>query len=567
MIKRPETKKITQSLFGKEKTLSFFRYVLGMSDQPRPYASLVVGTHSLKLVEAILTEEGKREILGLWIQEIPGEGGLTSEEKERDLQKRAKTFLKECPLTAKRIHLGFSGDFLAVRKLTVPEMPKDELQQALRFAARSHLPFPPEKAELQFQLLETKDKKFEILLVAMPEGQAAKWAQTVQEAGFRIGSISSSLLSLQAWMKAGGALSVEETVAIVDMGGFRTSVFILINGTISFIRDLEIGGDTLTHSLTQAIATSGGELKLERDDAERLKRTYGFPGQHSFSGEPLGVSQMIALMRPILERLTSEIKRSFDYHEESSGGKVQKVYLTGGSAQLKNFPELLSQKVDCSVEMLPLIPGFQWDNTKIQEETLREKLPLAAAVMGVAFQGGKGLNLLPSRFREKRSQLIERIAMRILSVVVVLGLLLFAAFQRMSLNVLWKEHDGSRSSWKIVQEIEALEKGLTLRRDINQKIKGGHPYLRGGLKEIANSLPSYVVLNRIVLGKGSRDLYLFGTIFGTENQPTETLLGNLIESFEESPFFLEVKLVSTQRDETFDQPANNFEISCRMKVY
>jgi|GEM_PF-1223977 len=552
-------------ILDKKKTISFFSEAFGVTEKPGPFAALEVGSHSLKLAE-VVQEEGKRKLLGYWVKEISLKEEWTETEKQKELRHHAKAFLKEAPLSSRKIHLGFAGNFFHIRKLTVPEMPKEELPQALRWAARSHIPFNVESAPFAFEVLEVKDKKQDVLIVAAEEDFLVQWGTAVQEAGFQVASMNSSTLALLDWMKEGGIPVEGDPIALVDIGGKGTSLFILTNGKVSFIRDLEIGGDTVTQSLTQALATPQGELKLDEKEAEALKCLYGFPVQGQVQTEKLNASQIVSLMRPVLERLANEVRRSFEFFREGFGGDVKKVYLTGGSSQLRNLTTFLSEKMTRSVEPLPLLTGFQWQSGRLNEEDLRQRFSFVAPVLATAFQEGKGMNLLPARFREKKTRYAERVTMRVLTFLVAASLLTFFVFQRLQIHFLQGELELARPSWKFVQDIEALQKSVQEYKDAGAKIRRGHPYVLGALKEIANSLPPHAVLSRVSLYRGTSDLQIAGTIFSSSNQSVEVLLGGLIKNFEKSLLFKQVKLVSTQRDETYDQPANNFEIVCQIKV-
>ena len=60
---------------------------------------------------------------------------------------------------------------------------------------------------------------------------------------------------------------------------------------------------------------------------------------------------MSDVMTPVLNKLLSEIRRSFDYYETQSPKKnVERVVLLGGSAKLKNVNRFLASKFGIPVE-------------------------------------------------------------------------------------------------------------------------------------------------------------------------------------------------------------------------
>lgn len=552
--------------FNQKQILSYLSYAMGVTEKPGPFAALSVGNRFLGVVE-VLVEEGRRNLLGYWVKELSPPQDLPEGARQKTLREMAVAFLKDIPLTAQKIHLGFTDDFVPLRKVTVPEMPKEEVPQAIRWAVRTQLPFEAEKSLLEFDVVNVASKKQDVVLVACREAFLTDWVVALQEAGFRVASISSNILSLLSWMKEGGAFTGLGPVAWLDIGSHHTFLYIVSGGKIGFIRDLEIGGDTMTQALTRPLATEQGELKLSVQEAETLKRNYGFPLGEQIQGERVNASQMVSLMRPLLERLASEVRRSLDYYQTEFGGhEVQKIYLSGGSSQLKHLAEFLTEKLLLPVDRPPFPSGFQWTSSKINEKNLHQQFPILSHALALAFQEGKELNLLPQRFRTPKSQKIERIAMRMSSVVIFFVLLTLSLYKGMEVRSLKRELDASQTTGSTIQGIESMRETVAEQKGVLSRIERGHPYLLEALGEIANLLPPHAVLNRISHPRGTDRLSFSGTIFGLQDQPTEGLLGELISGFEKSPFFKEVKLVASQRDETYDRPASNFEILCRMKV-
>ncbi|MFH1858444.1 MAG: pilus assembly protein PilM, partial [Candidatus Omnitrophota bacterium] len=505
---------------------------------------------------------------GIWFLYISIPYGLTEEEKHNELHTCAVSFLKSVPLLTKKVYLGFGGEVIPVRKVTVPEMPKEELPQALRWAVRSQLPFDVEHSLFEFEVLAAGSKKEDALVIASQEEVITGWVLALQEAGFWTASVASAPLAFLSWLTTDTHFCAPEPIAFLDVGTRHTTLYLLMNGRVSFIRELEIGGETVTHALTRPLATERGDLKLNLTEAQQLKHAYGFPVKGELPAEKLNASQMVSLMRPVLERMANEIKRSFDYYETEFGGRVQKLYLFGGAAQLKNLDAFLSEKLGIASEFPPIPPGFQCEGPRVTMEELQKHFPVLAPALGLAFQQGKGPELLPMRFRTQKSQRIERIVMRLATIVIVISLVVFFIYQKTQMKILKEQLVLSRSSWKGIEEVESMERAIAERKQILAKIGQGHPYLFEALGEIANLLPQHAVLSHITTqGRGTDALRFSGTIFSVANKATETLLGELISGFEKSPYFTYVELVSSQRDETYDRPASNFEILCRIRLH
>ena len=412
---------------------SFLGYAFGLSEKPGPHAILEVGSKTLRLLEC-LREDGSLRLLGCHLKEISPQN-LAVPAQEEVLRKEVKTFLGEIRISSKKVTLGFSSGLIPIRKVTVPEMPKEELPKAVRWAVRPQFSFDTEKAALGFEGAPTQDKKQDILLAVADEARLSGWVVSLQEKGLQVIEISSAPLSLLQWLKTNDLFPADAT-ALVDIGTFRSSLFILAAGKILFVRDFPLGGEGITQAMTQVLSTEKGVVHLLPEEAERLKRTYGFPSEE-VPGETVTRTQLVSLIRPVLERLAGELQRSLDYFRQESTLPVKRMFLVGGGSQLKQLDSFLQEKLTLPVQKLSLSPDAFFSKGPLADETLVKNFPLWAATLALAAKRPSGpFDLLPLRFREKKSERIERVAVRMTSFVLFLVLSVVFAFNVVQVQVL-----------------------------------------------------------------------------------------------------------------------------------
>ncbi len=143
-------------------------------------------------------------------------------------------------------------------------------------------------------------------------------------------------------------------VALMDIGGGTTDIAIFRRGDIWFSKVLPIAGEQITNDITVG-------LKVEYQEAERIKRTEGLPrvdevsGEERFeittiSGEKKSVSKrkLAKIIEPRLEELfdlaMGEIEDA-GYRDLIPAGLV----LTGGTALLKGLPEFIQERYNVAV--------------------------------------------------------------------------------------------------------------------------------------------------------------------------------------------------------------------------
>lgn len=98
------------------------------------------------------------------------------------------------------------------------------------------------------------------------------------------------------------------------------------------------------------------------------------------------VLRMSDVMTPVLNKLLSEIRRSFDYYETQSRKKnVERVVLLGGSAKLKNVNRFLASKLGIPVEHFAPFRNIEVGKN-IDSEQLAEKDFQLGVCLGLALR-------------------------------------------------------------------------------------------------------------------------------------------------------------------------------------
>ncbi len=143
-------------------------------------------------------------------------------------------------------------------------------------------------------------------------------------------------------------------VVLMDIGGGTTDIAIFRRGDIWFSKSLPIAGEQITNDITVG-------LKVEYQEAERIKRAEGLPhvdevsGEERFeimtiSGEKKSVSRrkLTKIIEPRLEELfdlaIGEIEDA-GYRDLIPAG----IVLTGGTALLKGLAEFVQERYNIAV--------------------------------------------------------------------------------------------------------------------------------------------------------------------------------------------------------------------------
>jgi type IV pilus assembly protein PilM len=136
-------------------------------------------------------------------------------------------------------------------------------------------------------------------------------------------------------------LFAREPVALVDIGFKNSSISILLNGELILSRVVGIGGDRLTHGVSEALGVSYAE-------AEGIK--VGLPDEVQ--------STMVNLLSP----LGRELRASIDFFEHQQDKPVTQVFVSGGSARSDYLVQILQTEL--------MVPCERWSPTSFLEVAL-----------------------------------------------------------------------------------------------------------------------------------------------------------------------------------------------------
>ncbi|MFH1239325.1 MAG: type IV pilus assembly protein PilM [bacterium] len=564
----------------------------------QPVIGLDIGSRSVKMVQ-LKDAAGGIQLLNFKLVEL--ELVHKKEENAQELReatiKAIRESLKDFDTKLVKVISVVAGPRVSVRRVIMPPMPKREMVDAIKWEAKNHIPFPVEDAVIDFQVVgdvvEKGVKKYEVVVVAAEKTLIDEHMTLLKSAGIRATSITAAPLCLWNLVRKGLTLPENKVVALLNIGGEVTDINIFKNGTLQFTRQVLIAGMSISRAMTGILVSDFGQVELDIHQAEEIKRKMGIPGDADpqMIDDKISSTQILALIRPIVDRLISEIKRSFDhYREESRGQRVDKIILVGGSSQLKGFQELLAKGLMLEVEVgepLAKIP-FKPDSPELAMSGSR-----LAVVMGGALGGTKGINLIPLSIRTAGRRFLQRLSVEVLFTVVLFLMLfdfLFVAAQmsnyRKRIVSSEIELNTLRAEVKKASDLEEMRANIAKRNSLIKELTDKGFDWVNILKELSNLIPPNVILSSISLEKSEQVPVEESS--GTEEQQAQetevpvllkvsgkiipsTSLGTLrstaalarfTANLEVSDYFADVNLISATKDEG---KGMIFEVTCEIE--
>lgn len=133
----------------------------------------------------------------------------------------------------------------------------------------------------------------------------------------------------------------EKTDLIADIGARTTSFSIFDRGRLKLSITIDIAGDSFTKALAE-------KLNISFSKAEIIKKEVGLdPDKRE--------GKVFLILQREIQKIISEIKKISEYFQEKENKPIDKIILTGGSANLFYLTEYLTENLK-----KPVIVGDPW---------------------------------------------------------------------------------------------------------------------------------------------------------------------------------------------------------------
>ena len=553
--------------------------ILGKLKGPRKsHLGIDIGNHTIKIVELRSTPRGMDVAHHAKASTPPGDFQVSV------IAAQLKEMIKEHKIKNKRAVVGLAGKDVAARRLSLPNIPEEEIQEAIRRQAEELFPFSLGDAMLAFQVLSRNESggqtKQEVLVVAATRETVMEHLELLNEAGLgAVGLMAEPHAIEQLWRNTNLGAGEEGSIAVLDLGAHNTNIHIFHGRELQFSRYVPTSGEVFTMALAGMIRAGEQEIELNTAEAENLKRQYGIPSveDRGKTAEGIPLSQVAVRIRPVLEKLETEISRSFDYYAfQFQGETITRLLLTGGGAKLKGIDTFFADRFDVKVGFLdPLAPIIMQDSQAFSELDAATR-PVFTVAVGLSLPLRERFNLLPLDLQPHRKRWSVRapVAYATLGLLFVFPLGQYAwqsyrqvASLRSAVNIKKTTFEQYRYIFQEHERVKAENSQLDARLAELPKLDIRVPPLAAALRLISQKIPENMSLTNMDFEKKEEDglaVKLQGLIYG-EKEDAFPMLTNFMEELGKAKIFSDVELASAGDQKVLRPAALAFEIDCNLK--
>lgn len=251
--------------------------------------TLYIDDTSLRL----LVTHGKQ--IRAWA-ELPLEPGLVKNAvviEEAEVATKIKQLFKAQKIKSRKVVVGVSGLHCLSRPITLPQLPKAMLAEAVRQEAKKVLPVPPEQLYLSWLPIPAPEEKTRVFLVAIPRSTADTLLKVLHKAGLKPYFIDLKPLLLARAVK-------EATAIIADAQSTEFDIVIMADGVPQPVR---------TVSLPSEAVSWEKKLPMIQEELDRTIEFYNSnnPENPLASTVPIFVSGELANEPKLCQSLSNEL--------------------------------------------------------------------------------------------------------------------------------------------------------------------------------------------------------------------------------------------------------------------
>lgn len=347
---------------------------MGLFGKKKGLVGVDIGSSAVKAVELKVGGKGGDEyqLLNIGIESLPPEaivdGAIMDSGAVIDSIQR---LFQENKIKTSDVATGVSGNAVIVKKISLPQMSAEELDESITWEAEQYIPFDIQDVRLDYELLEGgSGGNMDVLLVAVKRDKISEYTSAITQAGKNASIVDVDVFALQNCYEINYGIDPGRVVALLNIGASIMNVNVVKGATSVFNRDIGAGGNQYTDAIQK-------DLNLSFEQAEALKKGEQVEGAAPESLHPI--------LQAVSENIAMEIQKTFDFFRATSQeDRIDQIFLSGGTAKIHGLKDLLQDRFGAPVELLNPFLNVRYSEKDFNPDYLEDIGPSAAIAVGLA---------------------------------------------------------------------------------------------------------------------------------------------------------------------------------------
>lgn len=242
------------------------------------------------------------------------------------------------------------------REIVIPAVEDNEMETLVKYEIQQYLPINMDDYIIQYNVLETfkveGQEKLKTLVVTYPEKMANNYYKLLSEVNLKPLALDITYNSLNKLINYSNKINnsskeIKEGVVFIDMGANSLDVNIYKNGKLEFTRIIKSGGSNIDVLLSKS-------LNISVKDAEIEKKNKGYLVEDGEQQDLVNVA-----IKESVDEWLSELERIIQFYKNKKiGNTIEKIYLYGGSSNIRGIEKYIYSKFDIVTERVSTIDNI-----------------------------------------------------------------------------------------------------------------------------------------------------------------------------------------------------------------
>ncbi|MGH4118659.1 pilus assembly protein PilM [Clostridium sp.] len=253
-------------------------------------------------------------------------------------------------IKCKSIIITSKSTSVIARDIDIPVAKKEDMDAIIKFQMERYLPIMFDDYIMQYKVLEEFEeddiKQAKVTVVVYPKIMAEAYYNLVKELkgnaiALDISSNSINKLFIENIKINDENYSLEDTVAVIDLGYDFINVNIISDGNVQFTRIINYGGSNIDIDIAKQLSISEEEAEDQKLEQCNLERE---------SSSDMQSSTINDIAKAQVRNWNEEIERMINYYKnKDQGNKVDKIYIYGGSSNIKGIETFIKEALNLPV--------------------------------------------------------------------------------------------------------------------------------------------------------------------------------------------------------------------------
>ncbi len=263
------------------------------------------------------------------------------------------------------------GPEVAVRYFKFPPLPKEEINGAIMLEAAQVCPFNINESAVDYQIVPNGHDSVRGIFVAATDRLVQKKKWFAEEASLRAVLMDVDGLALLNCLQNCEKTKQGRKVAVMNVGSSFTTLAIVDNDNLPFIRDIAYAGSDIIGNLATTLGVETAVIQKHILGVKDPELTQ------------LNIKDALPAAS---QKLIEDVSETIRYYSANEKTKVDEIYVSGGFALVDGFVEIIQKNFTANVQLWNPFEFFSGVVPAQYADLVKKEGPALAVAAGLAMR-------------------------------------------------------------------------------------------------------------------------------------------------------------------------------------